>query len=130
MRIKTKLNLGIGLLFTLIVLLAYVTIKQINSLAQASNNIIKDNKETISHTQSMLKALSEIENESSINTFEKHLIKQRFNITEAGEKELTQKLSEKFAALKKNKEDKTLLTEAQSYLFEIMEHEFALLKNP
>ncbi|MFZ0281153.1 MAG: PAS domain-containing sensor histidine kinase, partial [Bacteroidales bacterium] len=60
MRIKTRLYLGVGLLFTLIVLLSFFAIKQINSLATASENIIKDNKETISYTQNMLRVLSEI----------------------------------------------------------------------
>ena len=49
MRIKTRLYLGVGLLFTLIVLLSFFTIKQIALLAEASENIIKDNKETISY---------------------------------------------------------------------------------
>jgi signal transduction histidine kinase/HAMP domain-containing protein len=122
MRIKTKLNLGIGLLFTLIVLLAFVTIRQINALARASDNIIKDNKETIVYTRHMLKSLSEIkQNKEVFITFENYLSKQKSNITETGEKELTEKLSDCFELLKKNPNDTVAFSNAQSYLFEIMD---------
>lgn len=122
MRIKTKLNLGIGLLFTMIILLAFVTIKQINSLAIASDNIIKDNKETIAYTRNMLKALSEIgENEDVLSTFENYLLKQRSNITEVGEKELTDNLYRSFELLRENSHDEVALANAQSYLYEIMD---------
>ncbi len=121
MRIKTKLNLGIGLLFTLIIFLAFLSIRQINSLSSASENIIKDNKETIGYTQNMLKALSEIdENREALKTFEKYLLKQKSNITETGERELTEKLSENFYRLKKNTSDGAALANIQSCLFEIM----------
>lgn len=122
MRIKTKLYLGIGLLFILIVLLAFFAVKQINSLATASENIIRDNKESIVYTQNMLKALSGIHQDTgALRTFETYLLKQQKNITEAGEKELTEKLSESFRQLLNNPDDKTVLPYLQSYLFEIWE---------
>lgn len=121
MKIKTKLNLGIGFLFTLIILLAFLSIKQINSLSTASENILKDNKETIGYTKNMLITLSEIdENKEAINTFEKYLLKQKSNITEIGEKELTHKLSQDFYLLKRNPTDRAVLARLQSTLFEIM----------
>ena len=122
MKIKTKLNLGIGLLFMLIVLLALFAIRQINLLALASENIIKDNIETISFTRSMLKSLSEIDyNDEALNTFETYLISQKSNITEPGEKELTDKLSSSFYKLLNNRENTILMENTQSILFEIME---------
>jgi len=122
MRIKTKLYFGIGLLFILIVLLAFFAVRQINSLASASENIIKDNKETIVYTQNMLRVLSGIhQNKDALSTFETYLLKQKKNITEAGEKELTEKLSEGFQQLINNPEDQTALLDLQSYLFEIWE---------
>jgi PAS domain S-box-containing protein len=122
MRIKTKLNLGIGLLFILIILLVFFAVKQINSLAKASENIIKDNKETIAHTQHMLRLLSEIKQDNNtLSTIEAYLLKQKENITEAGEKELTEKLSESFQKLQSNPEDEDSFMHVQSYLFEILE---------
>jgi two-component system, NtrC family, sensor histidine kinase KinB len=122
MRIKTRLYLGVGLLFTLIVLLSFFAIKQINLLATASENIIKDNKESISYTQNMLRVLSEIhQNKDALSLFDIYLSKQKKNITEVGEKELTEKLSERFQQLKGNPEDNAVLRDVQSYLFEIWE---------
>jgi len=122
MRIKTRLYLGVGLLFTLIVLLSFFAIKQINSLASASENIIKDNRESITYTHNMLRILSEIDhNKDALITFDTYLSKQRNNITEVGEKELTEKLSERFQQLKSNPEDKTVLRDLQSTLFDIWE---------
>lgn len=121
MRIKTKLYLGIGLLFTLILLLAFVTIRQINSLALASENIIKDNKETVAFSRNMLKALAEIDhNPNALVSFENDLQKQKSNITESGEKELTEKLSASFGILKEDHTDKVALENAQECLFEII----------
>lgn len=122
MKIKTKLNFGIGLLFSLIILLALFSIKQINLLSSASQNIIKDNKETIDYTKNMLKALSEIDKnqEDALNTFEIYLLKQKSNITEVGENELTEILSDNFDILKRNPSDETALSNLQKVLFEIM----------
>lgn len=122
MRIKTKLYLGIGLLLTMIIFLAFITIRQINLLALASDNILKDNKETIAFTQSMLKALSEIDhNKDAIKTFENYLAKQKSNITETGEKELTKKLAANFQLLKENPKDKLALVNVQTCLHQIMD---------
>ena len=122
MRIKTRLYLGVGLLFSLIVLLSFFTIKQIALLAEASENIIKDNKETISYTQNMLRVLSEIpQNEDALNSFDIYLSKQKNNVTEVGEEELTEKLSESFQQLKSSPDDGAVLRDVQSYLFEIWE---------
>lgn len=122
MKIKTRLYLGIGLLFILIVLLAFFAVRQINSLATASENIIKDNKETIAYTQNMLRILSEIDqNKDDLDIFENFLALQQKNITETGEKELTEKLSVSFLQLKANPNDKEALLAVQTYLFEIWE---------
>ncbi len=122
MKIKTKLYLGIGLLLILIILLSFFSVKQINLLAIASENIIKDNKETIGYTQNMLRILSEIyQDEDAFNAFEAYLLKQKSNITEVGEEALTEKLSESFQQLKKNPGEETYLADVQSCLFEIWE---------
>lgn len=122
MKIKTKLNLGIGLLFSLIIILALFSIKQINLLSTASENILRDNKETLGYTRNMLKALSEIDKNQDevLNTFEVYLLKQKSNITEVGENELTEKLSMNFNLLKRNLSDESAKANLQVVLFEIM----------
>lgn len=122
MKIKTKIKLGIGLLFVLIILLAFFTIRQINSLALASENIIKDNKVTIDHARSMLKALSEVDkNKNALMIFENYLELQKSNITETGEKELTERLSDYFYLLKSNYTDTLAKSKVQTCLFEIID---------
>lgn len=122
MKIKPKLYLGVGLLLTLIALLAYFSVKKIDSLASASSNILKDNKESITYTQKMLKALWRInEDKDALITFESYLLKQRKNITESGEEELTKKLSDSFQQLKTNPNDKVAFQNVQTCLFDIWE---------
>ena len=122
MKIKTRLYLGIGILFTLIILLAFFATKQINSLAAASEKIISDNKETLVYTQNMLRVLSEGDlDKEALASFETYLAKQTKNITEPGEKELTDRLSGSFRQLKNNPEDKSALQDAKSCLFSILE---------
>jgi PAS domain S-box-containing protein len=121
MKIKTRLYLGIGILFTLIILLAFFATKQINSLAAASEKIISDNKETLVYTQNMLRVLSESDlDKDALASFETYLAKQTKNITEPGEKELTDRLSGSFRQLKNNPEDKSALQDAKSCLFSIL----------
>ncbi|MBN2821208.1 MAG: HAMP domain-containing protein, partial [Bacteroidales bacterium] len=121
MKIKTKLNLGIGLLFSLIILLALFSINQINLLSSASENIIKDNKETIGYTTNMLRALSEIDKDNeALNTFETYLQKQQLNITELRENELTEKLADNFYLIKNNPDDEVTVINLKSILYEIM----------
>ena len=122
MKIKTRLYLGIGILFTLIIVLAFFATKQINSLAAASEKIISDNKETLVYTQNMLRVLSESDlDKDALASFETYLAKQTKNITEPGEKELTDRLSGSFRQLKNNPEDKSALQDAKSCLFSILE---------
>lgn len=122
MKIKTKLYLGVGLLLTLISILAFFSVRQISSLASASSNILKDNKETIAYTQKMLKALSVINQDTNaVDIFDSYLIKQKQNITEAGENELTEKLSDSFKLLKTKPDNKDAFQNVQKYLFEIWE---------
>ena len=49
MRIKTKLILGVGLLFVMIVLLTVLSIFYINRLSNDSSNILTDNYNTIDY---------------------------------------------------------------------------------
>ncbi len=122
MKIKTKLNLSIGLLFLLIILLAFLSIKQIYTLAGASRNIIKDNKQTVVYSTHMLSALSDIESDrKALMVFENYLLKQKANITESGEKELTESLSAAFEIFKKNPDDKNALANVRSTLYKIIE---------
>ena len=78
MRIKTKLNLGVGLLFLLIIILSLLSAFYIYSIKKDTQNILKANYETLEYSRNMLLALDNIdENKSqSITIFEVNLNKQ------------------------------------------------------
>jgi two-component system, NtrC family, sensor histidine kinase KinB len=98
MKIKTKLTLGVGLLFILIILLAGVGTYYINALKSQTENILEANYNTLVYTRNMLMALDEKANVK----FEKNLVAQQNNITELGEKEATEHLFQHFNQLKTN----------------------------
>ncbi len=103
MKIKSKLILGLGALFTLIIFLSILGILKIKSLASATENILVDNYRTLEYARDMLKALDKIqEGEKAIEIFKDNLIKQQNNITEIGEAELTDSLAAHFRKLKEN----------------------------
>lgn len=106
MKIKTKLILGLGSLFGLIIILSILGILKINSLSKATENILVDNYRTLEYARNMLKALDKIqEDEKSIGIFEDYLIKQQNNITEISETELTDSLAAHFIKLRINTSD-------------------------
>lgn len=122
MKIKTKLNLGVGLLFLLIIILSLVGAFYIFSIKKDTENILKANYNTLEYSRNMLLSLDEInaDEEKAIVVFETNLIKQIANITEAGEDNATYNLQKVFNFLKKNKTDETLKSQIRQDIFEIM----------
>jgi NtrC-family two-component system sensor histidine kinase KinB len=103
MKIKTKLTLGIGLLLALITLLSAIGSRQVTVLSNDTENILVANYNTLDYARKMLVVLDEIPaDSSSISKFEINLEKQQNNITETGEKELTDKLAQDLERLKAN----------------------------
>ena len=95
MKIKTKLTLGVGLLFLLILLLAMVSGGSVLTLKEDTNNILKANYNSLDYSRKMMVALDETDNDKTAqHRFTKNLLLQRRNITEAGEGEITQRLAD------------------------------------
>jgi len=63
-QIKTKLKLGLGFLFSVIILLSSLAIFYIYTISKQSKDILKDNYESIQYATSMIRAIDEIENDS------------------------------------------------------------------
>ncbi|MDW8852674.1 ATP-binding protein [Flavobacterium sp. MMLR14_040] len=122
MRIKTKLNLGVGLLFLLIIILTLVSAFYIFSIKKDTENILKANYNTLEYSRNMLLALDEINanKENAIVTFKENLLNQTKNVTEAGEKKGTDSLQKNFALLEKNSADESLKMQIRQDIFEIM----------
>lgn len=101
MKIKAKLILGVGLLFSMIVLLTLLSSLYINKLSGDTKNILVANYNTLDYSRQMLIAMNTgISQPGMTKLFQENLIKQQNNITEVGEKELTDKLSSDFEKLK------------------------------
>mgnify|MGYP006170844993 CR=1 FL=1 len=78
MKIKTKLNLSVGLLFLLIIILSLVSAFYIFSIKKDTQNILKANYITLEYSRNMLSSLDEISNHKpeAIQLFETNLQKQ------------------------------------------------------
>lgn len=122
MSIKTKLRLGIGLLFLMILLLSTVGISNINALKSDTENILVDNYNTLEYCEKMIAALDEIQQEKQfISVFETNLNLQKRNVTEQGEGQATQQIIERLEKLKQNPENINLHLLIRKDIFRIME---------
>lgn len=109
MRIKTKLTLGVGLLFLLILVLAIVSSAYINRLKNDTENILVSNYNTLEYTRKMMLALDEIQQSPmALSEFEQNLQLQKVNVTETGEKEATQKLEAHYMQFRNDTASATL----------------------
>lgn len=122
MRIKTKLNLGVGLLFLMIIILSLVSAYSVFLIKADTENILKANYNTLEYSRNMLLSLDEISTDANhaIITFKENLQKQTQNITENGEKKVTDNLKGSFALLEKNNLDEAAKTQIRRDIFEIM----------
>ena len=121
MKVKTKLRLGIGLLFSLIVILVALAVRQVHVIADDSENILVANYNSLDYSRNMLKELDKIESEKqNFDNFNAFLNFQNSNITEIGEKELTRNLMEDVTIFKENRANKIALNEIRNDLNDIM----------
>ncbi|RKS23082.1 PAS domain S-box-containing protein [Flavobacterium endophyticum] len=121
MRIKTKLRLGVGLLFFMIVLLVALAVRQVHVIANDTENILVANYNSLDYSRNMMKELDKIEGEKqSFENFNRFLKLQNQNVTEIGEKELTQSLSEDAKAFQLQPENKSIASQIRKDLNDIM----------
>lgn len=122
MKIKTKLNAGVGLLFFMIILLSTLGGWFIYQLKKDTQNILTDNYNTLQYSRNMLLSLEEIGKEPfAIAEFQKNLDLQRQNITEDGEKEATKNILSHFSDLKNNEENLSLHSAIRKDIAELMQ---------
>lgn len=101
MKLKTKLTVGIGFLFIVILVFGILGITSIYKLSNDTNKILTNNYETLVYNNNMLKALEELPgNKTAYTEFEKNLANQEKNITEYGEDDATKSLRKNFEELK------------------------------
>lgn len=103
MNIKTKLRLGFGFLFLVIIGFGGISLYHINQIANRSTVILKDNYKSLTYVNDMRTALDKENGEINTNNaeqFEKTLKLEENNITEKGEKEAVIDLRNAFTILK------------------------------
>lgn len=121
MKIKTKLSLGVGFLFILIILMSVLGVSYINQLSSDTQNILVANYNTLDYSRQMLIALDEdMTAPESITKFHENLMKQQNNITEIGEEELTNHLISDFEKLKAAPQNTQLYISIRKDLTDIM----------
>jgi PAS domain S-box-containing protein len=119
-RLKTKLSLGLGFLFLVILTFGTLSLYYVNRLSSDANRILKNNYESLVYSNNMLKALEEIPVEAgAIKQFNENLQKQEANITEAGEREATTSLRRNFNELLANPTDSSNYPELRAAIREI-----------
>ena len=130
MRLKTKLSAGLLFLFTVILVFGILGIASINRLSQEANQVLQNNHESIVYSNNMLKALDNIKiQKDAIRIFEENLRQQEKNITEIGEKEVTNELRQNFNELKTDPNDSSNYPQIRSSLTKIFDlNEMAILR--
>jgi PAS domain S-box-containing protein len=130
MKIKTKLNLSVGLLFLLIIILTLVSAYYVSLIKKDTENILKANYNTLEYSRNMLLSLDEINDDEgkAIATFETNLEKQNKNVTEVGEDNVTLNLQKSFNLLKKNSDNEVLKSQIRQDIFEIMKLNMVAIK--
>ncbi|MBC6109711.1 ATP-binding protein [Pedobacter fastidiosus] len=106
MKIKTKLRLGFGFLFIIVLSFGLIALFYLNELSDKSKVILKDNYKSLKYVSSMRNVLDENRFPLSVlskNAFEINLKNEGNNITEPGEKVAFLKLSELYKAFLSSK---------------------------
>jgi PAS domain S-box-containing protein len=121
-KLKTKLTAGLAFLFGVILLFGILGTYDINLLSRNADLILKDNYESIRYGNNMLKALETMnDKKDAFSSFEENLRKQEANITEPGEKELTDEIRKNFEELKANPKDPSNYMEIRQSIHEVLD---------
>jgi len=104
MKVRTKLRLGFGFLFLVVLFFGATALFYIRDISENSKVILKNNYESLSFAREMRTILDD--NDLPLSTaaaakFNGYLASQEHNVTEAGEKQYTVNLRSAFEALKK-----------------------------
>jgi PAS domain S-box-containing protein len=121
MKIKVKLSLGIGCLFAMIALLTVVSVVYTNKLSNDTKSILIANYNTLDYLRKMQVALDNgITNAENLKLFTESITLQQKNITENGEKDLTDSLVKSFKNLKQYPSDSLLVNKIRKNITDIM----------
>ncbi|WP_293934898.1 ATP-binding protein [Sphingobacterium sp. UBA6645] len=122
MKIKTKLNIGVGLLFLMILLLAFASTWYVSSLKREADNVLAANYLSVEYARNMLGASDQYTAGDMVasTTLRSNLAKQKTNVTELSEKEITANLELKLNRLLDNPSDPQHASEFREELVNLM----------
>lgn len=121
MKIKTKLFVGLGLLFMLIIIIASMSVFYINALKKDTNNILVANYNTLEYARTMFISLDKFEdNAAALQEFQASLNNQKKNVTEPGELQITNAISQKLAVLNKYPDSTAIVTNIRKDITQLM----------
>lgn len=121
MKIKTKLIVALTILFSLTLILSAFSVRQVNLLADDTENILTANYQSLEYSRNMYKLLDNVAGENkALEKFQESLDLQRNNITEVGEKELTTDLQDDFEELVKDSNNAVLMAKVRTDINSIM----------
>lgn len=103
MKIKTKLRLGFGFLFLVVISFGGISLYHINQISERSKVILKDNYKSLMYVNEMRTALDNENGNINLNNnsaFDKALKLEEKNVTETGEKNAVIALRNAFTAIK------------------------------
>lgn len=106
MKVRTKLRLGFGFLFIVVLFFGATALFYIRDISENAKGILKNNYESLSFAREMRTVLDESDLPLSMAAnfnFNKYLLLQEHNITEPGEKQLTKELRNAFKLLGSSK---------------------------
>lgn len=120
MKLKTKLRLGIGFLFVILLSFGAISLYQINRISESTVLILKDNNHSLQYAKEMRLLIDgdSLQQATSISRFKDLLEKEKQNITEPGEKEVVLQLYkalELFLATRNNNQ----LAQIKSAIYQI-----------
>ena len=128
MRIQRRITLGIGILFTMILLLGIQSVGYVRQLSRATGTILADNYNSLQYAGEMLRSLNDIGQDSiSRHALRENLALQQQNITEISEKETTAALERHVASLSNPVTEAEIRTVRED-LFRIMELNMAAIR--
>jgi PAS domain S-box-containing protein len=108
MKIKTKLTLGVGLLFLMIVLLSVVSAINIYKQKSDTEKILIANYNSLEYSKNMMLALDKISEDSTqTEIFKNNLVLEGKNLTEIGEDDAYQSLRTHFQNFQQNPNSET-----------------------
>ncbi len=124
MNVKRKIEAGLLFLFTLSIIITGISAYSTKKLATDSNAILMNNYSSIVHAKNMLKELSWAINDSihfNTTAFENILALQQANITEQGEKDLTDSIAFSIKEMNSGKNSNKIISTVNQLLYKIME---------